>query len=116
MGDFTKSENTATNSKDVVFELYQKSVKKGAEITLGTNGQSSNCVNYAVFATEAGKSISGDVNADGIVDVQDVKALQNWLHKKGSLKNSKSADMNADGIVNVCDLALLKKAILNASV
>ena len=67
MSDFTKSENTATNSKDVVFELYQKSVKKGAEITLGTNGQSSNCVNYAVFATEAGKSISGDVNADGIV-------------------------------------------------
>ncbi|MBE6877315.1 MAG: hypothetical protein E7496_11465, partial [Ruminococcus sp.] len=115
MNSYQKSNLIMNNNKDVIFNLYQKSVRKGETVTLGANGQSAYCVNYAVFATDVNKTLFGDVNADSIVNVSDVKVLQNWLHKKGSLKNSKSADINADGIVNIYDLVLLKKMLLNTS-
>jgi len=115
MNSYQKSNLIMNNNKDVIFNLYQKPVRKGENVTLGANGQSAYCVNYAVFATDVNKTLFGDVNDDGIVNVSDIKALQNWLHKKGSLKNNKSADINADGIVNIYDLVLLKKMLLNTS-
>ncbi len=45
--------------------------------------------------------LSGDVDADNAVTVQDMKTLQNQLRKKSSLNNNQSADMNHDGIVNI---------------
>lgn len=49
--DFTKTEMTCTNDRDVVFVIYQKEVKAGESITLGAQGQSSGVVGYIAMAT-----------------------------------------------------------------
>ena len=40
-------------SNDVTFEIYKIKVDSGATFTLGSNGQSSGCVNYIAFVQEA---------------------------------------------------------------
>lgn len=52
LSDWTLTEMTAVNSKDVTFNIYQKSVAAGETVTLGENGQSATCVNYTVFVAE----------------------------------------------------------------
>ena len=56
--------------------------------------------------------ISGDVNADGRLDILDVIALQKWLLCTGTLENGEAADVNADGCADIFDLALMKTALL----
>ncbi len=58
---------------------------------------------------------SGDVNADGIVDVKDIKALQNYLLNAGSLQNWENADMNGNQILEIFDLVLLKRLVLTSA-
>ena len=53
MSGYEKAAMTAANNNDVTFELYRKSVSAGDKVTLGTNGQSSYCVNYTVFVKAA---------------------------------------------------------------
>lgn len=107
---FEKSGQQMQASKDLVFDLYAKSVKAGEAVTLGANGQSAYCVNYAVLVTPAGKTVQGDVNADGKLDLLDVITLQKWLFGFGNVTDA--ADLNADGCVDIFDLALLKRVLL----
>ncbi|SDA26656.1 Pectate lyase [Ruminococcus sp. YE71] len=53
MSGFAKTGMTAANSNAVTYDIYSKDVKSGTLVTLGTNGQSSGCVNYTVFAKAA---------------------------------------------------------------
>ena len=53
MSGYEKTDLTASNDKDVTFALYKMTVSAGDSVTLGANGQSAGCVNYAVFVTEA---------------------------------------------------------------
>ncbi|MBQ8724809.1 MAG: RICIN domain-containing protein, partial [Oscillospiraceae bacterium] len=117
LSDYTLTEMTAVNSKNVTFDLYAKEVKAGETVILGDNGQSSTCVNYTVFAVEAQnepepEKIEGDVNTDGETSVLDIVMLQKYLLKVGSLSDSAAADMNADGIINVFDLCIMKHKLL----
>ena len=112
-------------SRDVCFvEIGNASKNSGANVQQWEN-TSNDCQKWTAISekpepvaesvTEAEITpLSGDVNADNAVNVQDVKALQNWLHKKGSLNNHQSADMNHDGIVNIYDLVLLKKMLISS--
>ena len=108
MQSYTKSNLTAQNNKDVIFDLYSKSVKTGEQVTLGANGQSSYCVNYAVIATLPKQDITGD----GVTDRQDANALQKFLLKNGTLVYPETADLNGDGKIDAIDLALLKRELL----
>lgn len=108
MADFTKSNLTAQNNKDVIFELYRKTVRTGETVTLGANGQSSYCVNYAVIASLPKQDITGD----GVTDLQDVNALRDYLLANGTLQNPAAADLNGDGKINAIDLTLLKRELL----
>ncbi len=55
---------------------------------------------------------AGDVDQNGTVNFDDVKALQNFL--LGKTQNlSGNADMNNDHVINALDLTLLKKKLLN---
>ena len=114
MSGYTKTDLTAANDKDVTFAVYRQTVKSGDTVTLGTNGQSANCVNYAVFVAEAAeKSVRGDVNADGTCDIMDVILLQKWILQipGTSLPAPNAADLDADGQIDAFDLAMLKRLL-----
>jgi hypothetical protein len=51
---------------------------------------------------------TGDVNADGVIDVGDIVCLINYLFRNGTPPlPSQSGDLNCDGEVNVADLIYL---------
>ncbi|MBD5142789.1 MAG: cellulase family glycosylhydrolase [Ruminococcus sp.] len=56
-------------------------------------------------------NMQGDVNNDGVVDVKDVKYLQDYLHQRVT-SISINADMNQDNMINIYDLCLLKNLLL----
>ena len=57
------------------------------------------------------ESEPGDVNADGQKDIEDEKALLNFLLGEGTVKAPASADLNKDGKLNAADLTLLKRLL-----
>ena len=56
-------------------------------------------------------ALSGDVNADGNVNLQDVLMLRKYLASISCSPDLAAADMNGDGAVNTKDLLLLRKQI-----
>lgn len=126
LSDWTNTGLTASNNKDVVFNLYKKSCTQGDIVTLGTNNQSSGCVNYTVFAVETGVSqpdtsapeqIVGDVDLDGTLNVIDVILYQKVLLNCDQFTSEQSAvaDLNADGRQDAFDLAHLKRLLFTKS-
>lgn len=67
------------------------------------------------FDNMAEGALIGDINADGKVDVLDIKLLQNYLLAKTKLTSAQylAADVNADGAVDVFDLGMLKRIVRN---
>ncbi len=116
LSDWNATVLTLTNSKDVTFTLYKRICKQGETITLGTNGQSSGCVNYAVFAVDVSQpeQITGDVDLDGNLKVLDVILYQKVLlnREKFTAEQSAMADLNADGRQDAFDLAHLKRLLI----
>lgn len=112
--EYTLTELTAINSKDVVFKLYAKDINAGDTVFLGENGQVSGCVNYTVFAAEAASdSIAGDVNADGAATILDLIMLQKYLLGTEDLTSSDAADLCKDGRIDVFDLCIMKRVLLS---
>lgn len=107
MADYQKSSLTMENNKDVVFDLYSRRVKQNETITLGANGQSAYCVNYAIIAVRP----QADVTADGVFDAKDIAALQSYLLGTGSLANATAAEVNPDGQIDGFDLAIMKRML-----
>ena len=115
---------TSLTNGDVVFdfsgltyEVYSKNFAEEESVTLGTNGMSGNCVNYAVLVKEQSAEpikIKGDVNMDGTFDVADVVLLQKWLLAVPDthLTDWKAADFCEDDISNVFDLCLMKRELM----
>ena len=67
---------------------------------------------FAVFGTAAlAAAASGDVNADGNLNLQDVLALRKHLAGMPGTPDLEAADMNGDSAVNLKDLLLLRKKI-----
>ncbi len=85
----------------------------------------SNCIISGWYGTEAhtyaleynlkfnplDEILSGDVNNDGEIDINDAVALQKYLLKSGTA--GYGSDINRDGRINVFDMILLKKYLLN---
>lgn len=112
--DWTKTGAVITSSNDVTFTLYQKQVKSGKTVTLGTNGGLVESANYIVFASESLQTLKGDVNADGKFDVADVVLLQKWLLAVPDthLANWKAGDLCEDDKLDVFDLCMMKRELV----
>ena len=54
--------------------------------------------------------LKGDVNGDGVVNIQDLVLVAGRLGQAGQ----NNADMNGDGVVNIQDLVLVAGALGNA--
>jgi hypothetical protein len=114
LDSWTDSGMTLTTSNDVTMKIYQKSVKAGEAVTLGTNGQSTYCVNYIVLAVaEADSFLRGDVNMDGSVTLTDVMLLQKYLLSAASLtpEQAQRANLVEDDCLDGFDLAVLKQIL-----
>ena len=71
------------------------------------------CVGLSASAEEtASKTVSGDVNADGVFDTKDVTTLQKWLKHDGThLADWKAGDFTQDGILNIFDFCAMKRQL-----
>ena len=114
--NWTNTGAVITSSNGAAFTLYQKQVKSGESVTLGTNGGESESANYIVFAsTTVNKSdVKGDVNSDGAFNVSDVVLLQKWLLAVPNthLANWKAADMCDYDRLDVFDLCMMKRELV----
>ena len=59
--------------------------------------------------------LSGDVNADGILNILDVVLLVGEVLNPGDFTDSQlaSGDLNNDGLLNILDVVMLVNIILN---
>jgi hypothetical protein len=70
----------------------------------------------AIGTIPGGDQLLGDVNNDGIVDVQDVVLLIEYvLNGHAEAFNADNADMNADGHIDVTDVVALIDKVLNGN-
>ncbi|MGN0630095.1 MAG: pectinesterase family protein, partial [Ruminococcus sp.] len=115
---------TVKSNKDVEYALYSRNIKSGETITLGTNGQTSGCVGYTVFAVRTANippapsvTVDGDVNADGNFDAADAALFQKWLLAVpgANLVSLEAGDVCKDGVLNIFDLCMMKHELVNKS-
>lgn len=116
LGDWIKTEDTLSDDGNpvVTYQLYQKDFAAGETVTLGVLGQSS-CVNYAAAATEQKTApVTGDINADGICDQDDLVMMRDYLLTAGTLtaEQGTAADLSRDDIINAADFTALKRILL----
>ena len=111
MSGYTDTGLIAKNSSDVVYKIYSCNFRAGDTVTLGTNGQSSGCVNYTVFV----RKLVGDVNNDGEFSIADLVLLQKWLLAAPDSQpaNWKSADLCEDDKLNIFDMVIMRRTLIN---
>lgn len=110
LNEWEKSGLSLKSSNAVEFVLYRKKVKSGETVTLGVNGQSSGCVGYSVIVTD--EIVQGDVNADGVLSVADIVAMQKYILNSGTINNWKAGDLYEDGRIDVFDLCLMRQMLI----
>ncbi len=116
LSDWTKSDETITNSDGIVYSLYKKDITAGESVTLGTNGQSTGCTGYTVIAAPAGTNpeketaVPGDTTCDKNIDVFDLTALRMHIVKDNVLSEVayEAADVDGDGSISIADAIRLQ--------
>ena len=63
--------------------------------------------------TPAVSSVYGDMNNDGVMNLQDLIRLQKYLADNETPINESNADMNDDGVIDLLDLIFLQKKLIN---
>lgn len=69
-----------------------------------------------ISANTVSAALSGDLDSNGVVDVQDVALLQSYLANKAAFSDGINIDLNGDGTVNVFDLISHKRIAISTSV
>ena len=122
LNGWTKTSQQAASSNDVTFDIYEKSVKAGEVVHLGTNTTSYNVMNYAVLVKEQAaattttttvtttnppvtttvttvapeKGLAGDANCDGVVSIADAAAIFQSIGNPDKYALSEQGVKNAD--------------------
>lgn len=118
LSDYTRTRNMLTTSNELTFIIFSKSVKAGETVTLGSNGQSYQCVNFFALAApeESAPKLEGDVNCDGVVGIADLVKLSDHLLGKSPLnaEEAAAADVLRDGVVDAFDIVVLRRLVIAA--
>ena len=120
LSDYTLMRTLCKSDNDVTFMMYRKDVRAGENVSLGSNGQTYQCVNYIVMAVAANTVEPpvnygiGDINKDGAIGVADLVILMKHIlaDEIMSKEQSEQADMNSDGEVDIFDVVELRKTII----
>ena len=59
------------------------------------------------------QKITGDVNADGKFDIEDLKMMQDFLRGTGMLTDPEAGELCEDGVLNVYDFIVMKRLMTN---
>lgn len=82
------------------------------EITIYWNSPLTYLLSLTDNADTQNGAVTGDVNADGLFNEDDLIALQGWLLNDGTkLADWKAGDLSSDGTLDVFDLAEMRKAL-----
>jgi len=122
LSDWTRTDMTVKNNKDVTFYVYQKAVSAGETVSLRENGTDVSVVHYTVLAQPKQVIVSstcpvenmlvlGDVDCSSVVDVLDAVLLarvaaedtETGITDQGKL----NADCDQNGKVQADDLRVL---------
>jgi hypothetical protein len=99
------------NQTLILNDISQESAGDYSVRITAQNGVSQEILLYTIENIYPEQAVQkGDLNADGSIDSQDIKLLQDYLHKR-DVHISGNADLNADGIWNIYDLILLKRLV-----
>ncbi|MDE6672836.1 MAG: GBS Bsp-like repeat-containing protein [Ruminococcus sp.] len=106
---FTGFYDSATGGTKI-YGADGKCLNEGKYFKDGFYQQTSDLTVYAHWEAE---SVSGDVNADGKLNVSDLILLQKWLLSVPDTKldNWENADLCKDGIIDVFDLVEMRKML-----
>lgn len=111
---WTKTDMTVDNNNDVTFDFYAKEVGAGETVTLGTNGQSTYCVNYTVFVSE--KQAEETTTEATTTTEQTTTTMDSTAASETTTTTTTETvnygDVNCDGSINVLDVITLNKNLL----
>ena len=133
--------STSSNGTVIAFSLTGEIISPGVSLLTNleysTNTNCNNCENTTIcidepiFSNQQGlpypvetgnceninftSMLSGDVNADGILNILDVVLLVGEVLNPGDFTDSQlaSGDLNNDGLLNILDVVMLVNIILN---
>ncbi len=115
-----QNENSQTVKGNTTITLYwpvsisrKDGVMYRVSMVSGSKTTAAYLDNFSIYYTAKGKqnTLTGDINADGVVNVSDVTALINAI-LDGAGDSLGVCDVNADGVVNVSDVTALINMIL----
>ena len=128
MAEYTKTEMTLTSSNDVVFDVYSRSVKEGEEVTLGANGQSYLCVNYAVLVKEQEETPTEPESTEPVTETTEPESQPEATETSQETDTEPASttsvptettgtaelygDVDEDGKVQMVDMILLNKYLM----
>ncbi len=92
------------------WKLSDGTVIKSRTAEIKLDGDISVTAVYSTSGSSAVETVSGDVNMDGIVNVQDLLTIIGYM-TDGSSDYAAAADINGDGKVNIIDIITLKNRL-----
>jgi len=96
--DWKQTDMTVTSSNDATYKLYKRSVKAGEEVVLGTNGQTSGCLNYIVLVTEHQEDILPP--PEDTKDTTDISKDSSAIDTKDSTESAKGESAKDSSVID----------------
>lgn len=107
--------NIITNDNFIIYKLFDYDMNYKENNDLVATGDKLLLITSDGVEKEYQLSVSGDINADGFVDIYDIIALRKHILNISKIKEAifqHSADMLEDSVLDIYDIIALRKLIL----